>query len=455
MNVTVYSFLSAVICFDIFILISRLFQRQINFFLGYNCYPVLVMMVLSLLRMFAPVELEHVRIIRDHTVLPMVQTALQAEISKSGMSVSVLLVLSAFVLAVSAALLARLMLTVYTDWQILKEYEAVADERIHSIMASVAEDDKKKYQILMVKRKTSPSVWSLWKSFIIIPETLAEMSDRQIYYIFTHEWQHVKQRDCWYKLLVNVLCCLMWWNPVVYMLKEDIKQTLELRCDLNVTRNMTPAQRHEYVITLLQTSLLEVRGAAENRRRLSQSLCIEFTGAFVKTYEEYQECKAYLESEEAYWKQDREKTHVKIAKPSGVCCSFIEMPVIRTQSPLRRKAGYLVWKIYQRTDLIKHFHKRNHAIGVCCTVLGALLFALSFQFVVQPYVTPSMQKMMESNMSEATVTQISALTPDNAYILYRQDGIYALYINGRYARNLSLDELKNATHRDLPIMSEF
>ena len=67
-----------------------------------------------------------------------------------------------------------------------------------------------------------------------------------------HEWSHYKSRDTWGKLIVNIMCCLMWWNPLVYLLRKDLDPALEIRCDMDVTTRMTEAERLDYYDSILQ-----------------------------------------------------------------------------------------------------------------------------------------------------------------------------------------------------------
>ena len=46
---------------------------------------------------------------------------------------------------------------------------------------------------------------------------------------------------------------MFWWNPVVYLLKRDLEQLIELRCDSSVSRRLSKQQRAEYLRTMLST----------------------------------------------------------------------------------------------------------------------------------------------------------------------------------------------------------
>lgn len=62
----------------------------------------------------------------------------------------------------------------------------------------------------------------------------------------------MKNNDLLIKLLINVLCSVYWWNPIVYLLRADLNQTLEIRSDSLVVARLNPMQRGEYLETLLE-----------------------------------------------------------------------------------------------------------------------------------------------------------------------------------------------------------
>ena len=46
---------------------------------------------------------------------------------------------------------------------------------------------------------------------------------------------------------------LVWWNPLVYLLRRDLPQILEIRCDMAVTKDYTVSQKAEYLQTIVNS----------------------------------------------------------------------------------------------------------------------------------------------------------------------------------------------------------
>jgi len=62
-----------------------------------------------------------------------------------------------------------------------------------------------------------------------------------------HEWNHFKRGHLWIKLLFNIFCALLWWNPLVYMSKNDLDYILEVSCDRYAVRELSTEERIKYV----------------------------------------------------------------------------------------------------------------------------------------------------------------------------------------------------------------
>lgn len=102
---------------------------------------------------------------------------------------------------------------------------------------------------------------------IILPKT--DYSEEELRCIIAHECHHILRGDLLLKQLANLLCCLYWWNPLPFFLRNGLEESLELRCDLSVTEKMNRAEKTVYMRTLLRE--LKLSGErAERRKDLSE-----------------------------------------------------------------------------------------------------------------------------------------------------------------------------------------
>lgn len=75
---------------------------------------------------------------------------------------------------------------------------------------------------------------------------VGEWEDKELSYIFVHELVHYKQRDMFYKWLIQIVVCVHWFNPFVYLLEKEVNKSCELSCDEKVISVLDDTARREY-----------------------------------------------------------------------------------------------------------------------------------------------------------------------------------------------------------------
>ena len=95
----------------------------------------------------------------------------------------------------------------------------------------------------------SPMLVGFFRPTILLPSEHLPDSDAR--YILAHELTHFRRRDLWKKFLMNMIQCIHWFNPVVYLLSRDFAYWLETSCDEEVVSSLDYAQRKEYGYLLI------------------------------------------------------------------------------------------------------------------------------------------------------------------------------------------------------------
>ena len=95
----------------------------------------------------------------------------------------------------------------------------------------------------------SPMLIGFFRPRIILP--IGELEDKELSYIFVHELIHYKQRDMFYKWLIQIVVCVHWFNPFVYLLEKEVNKSCELSCDEKVISVLDDTARREYGDTLI------------------------------------------------------------------------------------------------------------------------------------------------------------------------------------------------------------
>lgn len=99
----------------------------------------------------------------------------------------------------------------------------------------------------------TPFICGFLKPRIVIPNI--EFSPKELQYIFHHELTHWNRRDSWMKLSILFINAFHWFNPLVYLARQDICYFCELTCDEMITKSMNKAERRGYCELLLRQLL--------------------------------------------------------------------------------------------------------------------------------------------------------------------------------------------------------
>ena len=90
----------------------------------------------------------------------------------------------------------------------------------------------------------SPMVIGFFRPCIVLP--VGELTEKELSYIFVHELMHYKQKDMFYKWLIQIVVCIHWFNPFVYLLEREVNQSCELSCDEKVISVLGDKVKREY-----------------------------------------------------------------------------------------------------------------------------------------------------------------------------------------------------------------
>ncbi len=95
----------------------------------------------------------------------------------------------------------------------------------------------------------SPTLTGIFHPCIVLPN--ADVSPKDFRYIVMHELTHCKRWDICYKWLVQFVVCLHWFNPLVYIMSQEINNACEFSCDEAVMEKTGYENAQDYGRTLL------------------------------------------------------------------------------------------------------------------------------------------------------------------------------------------------------------
>ncbi len=104
-------------------------------------------------------------------------------------------------------------------------------------------------EVFKTTQVKSPCCLGIFKKRILLPDK--EYDRKELQYILLHEYTHLHNNDILLKTLITVLCGIYWWNPIVYLLRKDLNQSMEIRCDLSVSKYLNENERADYLSVML------------------------------------------------------------------------------------------------------------------------------------------------------------------------------------------------------------
>lgn len=107
-------------------------------------------------------------------------------------------------------------------------------------------------RLITTTARLSPMVWWLGgRSSVIVPADLEDGLNRhQLRLVLAHELTHVRRGDHMVRWLEWMACVVLWWNPLVWFARRNLRANEELCCDASVLDVMNPGRR-EYAASLM------------------------------------------------------------------------------------------------------------------------------------------------------------------------------------------------------------
>ena len=99
--------------------------------------------------------------------------------------------------------------------------------------------------------KKVPSIFGIFNPAILITEDTLRENDSTLKYIFLHELSHYKRLDLVFNYILVLVLSIHWFNPVVWVLFNKVRQDIELGADELATKRLDKNQRKEYGMTLI------------------------------------------------------------------------------------------------------------------------------------------------------------------------------------------------------------
>ncbi len=108
-----------------------------------------------------------------------------------------------------------------------------------------------KTQVRVSDRVDTPLTYGVFRPVILLPKKLEWEETGQLEYILWHEFMHIYHCDTVMKLLAVFVCCIHWFNPLVWLMYILLNRDVELACDESVVRRKGVSEKSVYANVLI------------------------------------------------------------------------------------------------------------------------------------------------------------------------------------------------------------
>lgn len=246
MQITIFSVWMTILWSSILILIFYFLRKKLILLDVCSVSGVLILYIFCIIRLMIPIELPWTKELWGGEIYNRVYDVVRYEVV-SGINIYQMFYL--IWMAGAFFFLIKLTIRYIKLKKMLDRIPVRKDERAESVLTTVLKDKEKRPEIMKTSAIQIPCCVGVFHRRILIPAK--EYSDEELHYIILHEYTHLKNNDVLTKLLINSICAVYWWNPLVYLLRKDMQQSLEIRCDGQVSKKMDSISRSNYLAVML------------------------------------------------------------------------------------------------------------------------------------------------------------------------------------------------------------
>lgn len=118
-----------------------------------------------------------------------------------------------------------------------------------------------KTKLIVNKMIDFPAEFGIFKQTIFLNDY--EYTDKEFEFILLHELAHYKNGSNIMNMFVSILCCLYWWNPIMWLFRSRIDEIVEIYVDDFVVNGLTKGERAKYMDCIFKVyNVINSRGTA-------------------------------------------------------------------------------------------------------------------------------------------------------------------------------------------------
>ena len=209
---------------------------------------LVLLLVISSVRLAIPINMPFSISIYTKKILPVLADWLFIDISFANLMLYQCIgIVSLLISAVLFVTLLVRYLRHYRHIMISSKPSHALDELLSSVAPSAS-----RLRIRCISADISPFIIGFVRPLIVVPYGV--YSDNELELVIRHEIIHYSEKDSQIKLLIELLTCLFWWNPMIHVIRSKINYALEISNDARLSGSLNEERRIEYAQCIVQTA---------------------------------------------------------------------------------------------------------------------------------------------------------------------------------------------------------
>ncbi len=251
MKITLFSFFMACLWSNSFIIVIFCLRRHAVIIRFFTVSGLFLLYLFCLIRMVLPFELplSQIIVLKPYSAIYLFLNRTVADFYGMHITAGGLLILI-WITGIAVSL-SKMIDQYYDLYHYYIGFASEAGPEMKTILKQVAGDDKGRYHLLQNTSLDSPVSCGIFKKYILFP--VHDYDNHLAFCMMKHEFCHLANHDYIVKLLLVLLHCFYWWNPVIHMLSRDLEQILEIKCDLTATADMDEDEKADYLEAFRKT----------------------------------------------------------------------------------------------------------------------------------------------------------------------------------------------------------
>ena len=250
---TSYSFITAILVSNLFFVFFVCLSKSDKILLHIPLRVFAVFGTALLVKFLFPVEFVHAKVISSFEIFPTIIRSMEKKLfTIGGFAVQVRwLLLAVWIAGIFCISWSR----IHFYRQLIHRFghlPSVCDERYLKILEEVKKENGYQFETTVIVDGNIQTIleYGYFRQIIFMPNAM--YSQDELRYIFLHELEHFANKTNWVKLVVIILECVFWWNPLIYPFRNACSHLLEIYCDSCVSKKLDKREKIAYLGCLIQ-----------------------------------------------------------------------------------------------------------------------------------------------------------------------------------------------------------